>query len=295
MRPTGFCHLGLRCRRNRRRHGQLIARTQAENAGGPPFPPLVHEQGPPRRRRLRRRGHGRLRRQPGRRGGDVHRRRHGERLPVRPAVGRRLRPDRRTPDGSSARASTSRPVPTGSGTSRCSRAPSRVRGGRRPSRRSATRSPRPSGLLAALDSAHPEHKAANEATRELGSEAALSAVDDLRRWMSRGRVVLPEITEHHLGAAQSVRVRYRALDLDRRDFRAVRPPGRHKAFRILSDDLPLRRGALGGQLPPPSRGLRPGRAATAPCLKSDGAWMGRVAVRVGLHRLLTVAVRSCGW
>ncbi|WBO64938.1 PIN domain-containing protein [Streptomyces camelliae] len=139
-----------------------------------------------------------------------------------------------------------------------------------------------SGLLAALDSAHPEHRAANEAimaagllimsplllaeldhvaTRELGREAALSAVDDLRRWMSRGRVVMPEITENHLGAAQSVRVRYRALDLDladavnvalaadydtdailtldRRDFRAVRPLGRHKAFRVLPDDLPL--------------------------------------------------------
>ncbi|NUT25848.1 MAG: PIN domain-containing protein [Streptomyces sp.] len=139
-----------------------------------------------------------------------------------------------------------------------------------------------SGLLAALDSSHPEHGAANEtimaagllvmsplllaeldhvATRELGREAALSAVDDLRRWMSRGRVVMPEITDDHLGAAQSVRVRYRALDLDladavnvalasdydtdailtldRRDFRAVRPLGRYKSFRVLPDDLPL--------------------------------------------------------
>ena len=139
-----------------------------------------------------------------------------------------------------------------------------------------------SGFLAALDSAHPEHLAVNEAitaagllvmsplppaeldhvaTRELGREAAVSAVDDLRRWMSRGRVVLPEITQDHLGAAQSVRVRFRALDLDlahavnvalavdydtdailtldRRDFRAVRPLGRHKAFRVLPDDLPL--------------------------------------------------------
>ncbi|MGH4029075.1 PIN domain-containing protein [Actinomycetota bacterium Odt1-20B] len=101
------------------------------------------------------------------------------------------------------------------------------------------------------------------ATRELGREAALSAVDDLRRWMSRGCVVMPEITEDHLGAAQSVRVRYRALDLDldladavnvalaadydtdailtldRRAFRAVRPLGHHKAFRVLPDDLPL--------------------------------------------------------
>ncbi|MFJ3492900.1 PIN domain-containing protein [Streptomyces sp. NPDC086091] len=139
-----------------------------------------------------------------------------------------------------------------------------------------------SGLLAALDSTHPEHEAANEAimaagllvmsplllaeldhvaTRELGRDAAVGAVDDLRRWMTRGRVVLPEITEDHLSAAQSVRLRYRALDLDladavnvalasdydtdailtldRRDFRAVRPLGRHKSFRVLPDDLPL--------------------------------------------------------
>ncbi|GHH54653.1 putative nucleic acid-binding protein [Streptomyces umbrinus] len=139
-----------------------------------------------------------------------------------------------------------------------------------------------SGLMAALDSTHSEREAANEAiaaagllvmsplllaeldhvaTRELGREAALSAVDDLRRWMSRGRVVMPEITEHHLAAAQSVRARYSALDLDladavnvalavdydtdailtlgRRDFRAVRPLSRHKAFRVLPDDLPL--------------------------------------------------------
>lgn len=139
-----------------------------------------------------------------------------------------------------------------------------------------------SGLLAALDSCHPEHQASNEAimvagllvmsplllaeidhvaTRELGREAALSAVDDIRHWVGRGRVVLPEITEDHLGVAQSVRARYRDLDLDladavnvalaaeydtdavltldRRDFRAVRPLGRHKAFRMLPDDLPI--------------------------------------------------------
>ncbi|WP_244789658.1 PIN domain-containing protein [Streptomyces sp. FW42] len=139
-----------------------------------------------------------------------------------------------------------------------------------------------SGLLAALDSCHPEHQASNEAimvagllvmsplllaeidhvaTRELGREAALSAVDDIRHWVGRGRVVLPEITEDHLGVAQSVRARYRDLDLDladavnvalaaeydtdavltldRRDFRAVRPLGRHKAFRVLPDDFPI--------------------------------------------------------
>ncbi|MGI5436722.1 PIN domain-containing protein [Streptomyces shenzhenensis] len=139
-----------------------------------------------------------------------------------------------------------------------------------------------SGLLAALDSTHPDHGAANEAimaagllitsplllaeldhvtTRELGREAALSAVDDIRRWMRRGRVVVPEVTEDHLSAAQTIRVRYRALDLDladavnvalaadydtdailtldRRDFRAVCPLSRHKSFRVLPDDLPL--------------------------------------------------------
>ncbi|WP_415947410.1 PIN domain-containing protein [Streptomyces sp. KLOTTS4A1] len=139
-----------------------------------------------------------------------------------------------------------------------------------------------SGLLAALDSTHPEHEAAGEAilaagllvmsplllaeldhvaTRELGREAALSAIDDIRGWMRRGRIIAPEVTEEHLGAAQSVRVRYRDLDLDladavnmalaadydtdailtldRRDFRAVRPLSRHKSFRVLPDDLPL--------------------------------------------------------
>lgn len=139
-----------------------------------------------------------------------------------------------------------------------------------------------SGLLAALDSTHPEHQGASEAlmtagllvmsplllaeidhvaTRELGRDAAVSAVDDIRRWMRVSRVVVPEITEAHLGTAQSLRARYGSLDLDladavnvalaadydtdavltldRRDFRAVRPLGRHKSFRLLPDDLPL--------------------------------------------------------
>ena len=29
------------------------------------------------------------------------------------------------------------------------------------------------------------------------------------------------------------------LTLDRRDFRALRPLGRHKSFRLLPDDLPI--------------------------------------------------------
>ena len=64
-----------------------------------------------------------------------------------------------------------------------------------------------SGLLAALDSVHQDHVAANEAimaagllvmsplllaerdhvaARDLDREAHLSAVDDLRRWIGRG-------------------------------------------------------------------------------------------------------------
>ncbi|GAA0937600.1 MULTISPECIES: PIN domain-containing protein [Streptomyces violaceusniger group] len=107
-------------------------------------------------------------------------------------------------------------------------------------------------LLAELDHA---------ATRELGREAAVSAIDDIRGWTRRGRVSVPEITEAHLGRAQTVRSRYPALDLDltdvvnvalaadydtdailtldRRDFRAVRPLGHHKAFRVLPGDLPV--------------------------------------------------------
>lgn len=139
-----------------------------------------------------------------------------------------------------------------------------------------------SGLLAALDSTHPEHRGANEAimaagllvmsplllaeldhvaTRELGREAAISAIDDIRRWMRANRVVVPEVTEAHLAAAQSLRARYGSLNLDladavnvalaaeydtdavltldRRDFRALRPLGRHKSFRLLPDDLPI--------------------------------------------------------
>ena len=139
-----------------------------------------------------------------------------------------------------------------------------------------------SGLLAALDSTHPEHQGANEAimaagllvmsplllaeldhvaTREVGREAAISAIDYIRRWMRVGRVVVPEVTETHLAAAQSLRARYGSLNLDladavnvalaseydtdavltldRRDFRALRPLGRHKSFRLLPDDLPV--------------------------------------------------------
>lgn len=89
-----------------------------------------------------------------------------------------------------------------------------------------------SGLPAALDSSHPDHLAAGEAllaagllvmspllfaeidrvaTRGLGPDAAISAVDDavddIRRWMRASPVAVPEITEAHLTTAQSVRIR----------------------------------------------------------------------------------------
>lgn len=137
-----------------------------------------------------------------------------------------------------------------------------------------------SGLIAALDSAHPDHGGANAAiqsagllvispllfaeldhvvTREFGRDVAHRVVDDIRGWMRRGRVVVPDVTEEMLAAAQTVRIGYRALDLDladavnvaiaadyvtdavltldRSDFRAIRPLSPHKAFRILPDDL----------------------------------------------------------
>jgi hypothetical protein len=49
-------------------------------------------------------------------------------------------------------------------------------------------------LLAELD---------HVATRELGRGAALSAVDDLRCRLRRGRVVVPETTQDHLRSAPS--------------------------------------------------------------------------------------------
>lgn len=137
-----------------------------------------------------------------------------------------------------------------------------------------------SGLLAALDFTHPEHEPAGQAimaagllvispvllaeldhvaTRELGREAAISAIDDIRRWLRRDRVLMPTITEDHLAVAQSVRARYSSLSLDladavnvalaadfntdailtldRRDFRTVQPLSRHDSFRVLPDDF----------------------------------------------------------
>ncbi|AUG81004.1 hypothetical protein CFP65_6346 [Kitasatospora sp. MMS16-BH015] len=137
-----------------------------------------------------------------------------------------------------------------------------------------------SGLLAALDASHPAGPAAREvlrtagtlvvspvllseldrlARRVLGEQAALRAVDDIRRWARAGRAVLPEITADTLDTAQAVRARYAGLrldladavnvalaaeyrtdsllTLDHRDFRAVRPLTTHKAFRVLPDDL----------------------------------------------------------
>ncbi|MBO0842598.1 MAG: PIN domain-containing protein [Nocardioides sp.] len=137
-----------------------------------------------------------------------------------------------------------------------------------------------SGLIAALDDTHPDQAGANAAlmlagllvisplllaeldhvaTRELGREAATSAVDEIIGWVRRGRVTVPEVTGEHLATAQSVRAGYRSLDLDltdavhvalaaeyqtneiltldRRDFRSIRPLTAHDHFRVLPDDL----------------------------------------------------------
>lgn len=136
-----------------------------------------------------------------------------------------------------------------------------------------------SGLLAALDEDHPEGEGARRVLREagalvisplllseldhvgrrvLGRDAASHAVDDISRWASSGRAILPQVTHGILDIAQSLRARYADLDLDltdavsmalaaqfrtnavltldRRDFRAVRPLTHHPAFQLLPDD-----------------------------------------------------------
>lgn len=64
------------------------------------------------------------------------------------------------------------------------------------------------------------------ATRELGREAALSAVDAVRHWVRRGRAVLSEITDDHLSATQSVRARYRGSG-------AVGAPAPEEGFQVV--------------------------------------------------------------
>lgn len=148
-----------------------------------------------------------------------------------------------------------------------------------------------SGLMAALDFTQPGHGVAGEAittagllilsplllaeldhvaTREFGREAALSAVDDLRRRLSRGRVVMPETTKDHPSSVQSVRARYDALDLDLAAPMNVALAAGHETdailtstgaiseqyvpwagtghFRVLPDGLPIRRERPGAEV-----------------------------------------------
>lgn len=95
-----------------------------------------------------------------------------------------------------------------------------------------------SGLIAALDSSHPEGPAARRVLAEagtlvvspvllgeldhvvrrvLGAVAAGRAIDDVRRWARAGRAVLPPVTADILDIAQRVRARYRDLGLDLAD------------------------------------------------------------------------------
>jgi predicted nucleic acid-binding protein len=95
-----------------------------------------------------------------------------------------------------------------------------------------------SGLVAALDSTHPDGVVAREALdgsatlvvspvllseldhvarRVLGRRAAHAAIDDIGQWARAGRVVLPEVTADILDTAQAVRRRYAALKLDLAD------------------------------------------------------------------------------
>ncbi len=92
-----------------------------------------------------------------------------------------------------------------------------------------------SGLVAALDSTHPDGDGARAVLRDagtlvispvllgeldhvarrvLGRAAAVRAVDDVRRWARAGRAVLPTVDANVLDTAQAVRARYRDLELD---------------------------------------------------------------------------------
>ncbi|GIH69767.1 PIN domain-containing protein [Sphaerimonospora thailandensis] len=96
-------------------------------------------------------------------------------------------------------------------------------------------------------------------TIRAGRRAADLAVDMLMERCGQTRAVLAEVTPETVQRALRLRVRYQELNLDlvdvvnavlaalyetdclltldRRDFRAVRPLTRHKAFRLLPDDL----------------------------------------------------------
>jgi uncharacterized protein len=136
-----------------------------------------------------------------------------------------------------------------------------------------------SGLIAAFNTADPEHKAAAEALSSAGfvivSPLALGEIDhvvtarvsraaadrvleQVRARVEVKRAQLAEIDVRLLGVALSVRRRYQDMDLDladavnvalaaryetatlltldRRDFRALLPLSRHRAFRLLPDD-----------------------------------------------------------
>lgn len=136
-----------------------------------------------------------------------------------------------------------------------------------------------SGLIAAFNTADPEHKAAAEALNSAGfviiSPLALGEIDhvvtarvsraaadrvleQVRARVEVKRAQLAEIDVRLLGVALSVRRRHQDMDLDladavnvalaaryetdtlltldRRDFRALRPLSRHRAFRLLPDD-----------------------------------------------------------
>ncbi|PJM97075.1 PIN domain-containing protein [Streptomyces sp. CB01373] len=95
-------------------------------------------------------------------------------------------------------------------------------------------------------------------TRLFGRAAARSILADLRSRARILRAVVPEVGPEVLDRAEVIRDRYCDLDLDladavnvvladvystemilttdRRDFRAVRPLGKFKAFKLLPDD-----------------------------------------------------------
>ena len=116
-----------------------------------------------------------------------------------------------------------------------------------------------SGLVAALDSTHPDGdgdgaravlrgagplvippvllaQLDHVARRVLGRAAAVRAVDDVRRWARAGRAVLPTVDADVLDTAQVVRARHRDLELDLVDAVRVALAAAYRTAAILTLD-----------------------------------------------------------
>nr|WP_241562542.1 PIN domain-containing protein [Streptomyces hoynatensis] len=94
--------------------------------------------------------------------------------------------------------------------------------------------------------------------------------------MRRGRVAVPEITEDHLAAAQSVRARHRALDLDLADAVNVALAADYGTDAVLTLD---RRGFRADRRRPPGqKSVEPHSRVPLPCSRPQSPRRGHAVV-----------------